>query len=155
MSKTLLSYIWKFSARQQIILLILTVVSFPILYMSLELPKQIINEAIGSSAFPVDFYGFSLGQFEYMGVLCAAFLLTVIVSGLLKMRTNIFKGTVSERLLRRFRYQLISRILRFPLPHFRRTSQGALISMVTAETEPMGSMMMMRYRVRCLPQARC
>ncbi|MEX3009179.1 ABC transporter transmembrane domain-containing protein [Hoeflea sp. TYP-13] len=141
MSPSLLSYIWKYSARQQIILLILTVISFPILYLSLELPKQIINEAIGSSAFPVEYFGFSLGQFEYMGVLCGAFLLTVIVSGVLKMRTNIFKGTVSERLLRRFRYQLISRILRFPLPHFRRTSQGALISMVTAETEPMGSMM--------------
>ncbi|MEM9105840.1 MAG: ABC transporter transmembrane domain-containing protein [Pseudomonadota bacterium] len=141
MSKTILSFIWTYSARQQIILLVLTIISFPILYISLELPKQIINEAIGSSTFPITYFGVSLDQLEYMAVLCGLFLLTVIVSGLVKMRKNIYQGTVSERLLRRFRYQLIARILRFPLPHFRRTSQGALISMVTAETEPMGAMM--------------
>lgn len=141
MSKTILSFIWTYSARQQIVLLILTIISFPILYVSLELPKQIINEAIGSTKFPVTYFGVSLNQLEYMAVLCGAFLLTVIISGVVKMRKNIYQGTVSERLLRRFRYQLIARILRFPLPHFRRTSQGALISMVTAETEPMGAMM--------------
>ncbi len=141
MSKTLLAFIWKYSARQQIILLALTILSFPILYMSLELPKQIINEAIGSTAFPIELFGLQLGQFEYLGALCIGFLLTVILSGILKMRTNIFKGIVAERLLRRFRYQLVTSILRFPLPYFRRNSQGALISMVTAEAEPLGAMM--------------
>lgn len=141
MSTSLLTFIWKYSARSQVILLILTVISFPILYMSLELPKQIINEAIGSTTFPITLYGFPLGQFEYLATLCIAFLLTVIVSGVLKMQTNIYKGVVAERLLRRFRYQLISRMLRLPLPQFRRTSQGALISMITAEAEALCTMM--------------
>ena len=141
MSTSLLTFIWKYSARSQVILLILTVISFPILYLSLELPKQIINEAIGSSTFPISMLGFSLSQFEYLASLCIAFLLTVIVSGVLKMQTNIYKGVVAERLLRRFRFQLISRMLRLPLPQFRRTSQGALISMITAEAEALCTMM--------------
>ncbi|MEM6988075.1 MAG: ABC transporter transmembrane domain-containing protein, partial [Pseudomonadota bacterium] len=47
----------------------------------------------------------------------------------------------TERLLRRFRYQLINRITRFPRPYFRNTSQGELVSMVTSEAEPMGGLM--------------
>ncbi|MEL7081780.1 MAG: hypothetical protein AAGK82_10265, partial [Pseudomonadota bacterium] len=45
------------------------------------------------------------------------------------------------RLLRRFRFQLISRMLRFPRNYFRSTSQGELVSMVTSEAEPMGGLM--------------
>ena len=59
----------------------------------------------------------------------------------MKMRINTMKGVLAERLLRRFRYTLIARILRFPQPYFERTSQGELVSMVTAESEPMGGLM--------------
>lgn len=51
------------------------------------------------------------------------------------------KGVLAERMLRRFRYHLISRVLRFPKPYFQRTSQGELVSMVTSESEPLGGMM--------------
>jgi len=51
------------------------------------------------------------------------------------------KGVLAERLLRRFRYQLLTRVLRFPKPYFRRTSQGELVSMVTSEAEPLGGIM--------------
>ncbi len=74
-------------------------------------------------------------------MLCIAFLLAVLGHGLLKMRINTMKGVLSERMLRRFRYQLIARILRFPQPYFERVSQGELVSMVTAESEPMGGLM--------------
>ena len=42
------------------------------------------------------------------------------------------------RMLRRLRYMLYARILRFPLPQFRKVSQGELIPMITAEVEPLG-----------------
>ena len=74
-------------------------------------------------------------------ILCFAFLAAVLAHGLMKMRINTMKGVLSERMLRRFRYQLISRILRFPQPYFERVSQGELVSMVTAESEPMGGLM--------------
>ncbi|MFC6670388.1 ABC transporter transmembrane domain-containing protein [Marinobacterium aestuariivivens] len=48
---------------------------------------------------------------------------------------------VGERLLRRLRYRLINHMLRFPTSRFRRTSQGELVSMVTAEVEPLSGIM--------------
>ncbi len=111
------------------------------LYLTLELPKRIINDAIGSETSTITYYGFAFEQVTFLGILCIAFLLSVLAHGLLKMRINTMKGVLSERMLRRFRYQLIARILRFPQPYFERVSQGELVSMVTAESEPMGGLM--------------
>jgi len=74
-------------------------------------------------------------------VLCFAFLATVLASGVMKMRINTMKGVLAERMLRRLRYTLISRMMRFPKPYFRTTSQGELVSMITSEAEPMGGLM--------------
>ncbi|MEM8653160.1 MAG: ABC transporter transmembrane domain-containing protein [Pseudomonadota bacterium] len=122
-------------------LLVVTLTLFPLLYLTLELPKQIINDAIGSGTPTVDAYGYQFDQITYLMILCGAFLVAVLCHGLLKMRINTMKGVLAERLLRRFRYTLIARILRFPQPYFERTSQGELVSMVTAESEPMGGLM--------------
>ena len=51
---------------------------------------------------------------------------------------NVYKGRLGERMLRRLRYQLLTRVLRFPSGHFRKVSQGELIPMITAEIEPVG-----------------
>lgn len=146
MEPTLFKYIWRFSARDQLMLLALTIGSFPLLYMTLEIPKLIVNDAIGAAGAGgaeqmVQAYGLSFTQVEYLFALCGAFLLFVILSGVVKMRINTFKGIVAERLLRRFRYMLLERIQRFPLPHFRKTSQGELVSIVTSEAEPLGGVM--------------
>jgi putative ABC transport system ATP-binding protein len=141
MERSLFSFVWKYSRSEQLILLVLTVLTFPILYATLELPKIIINDAIGAETRMVDVFGFEITQTGYLFLLCFAFLLTVIAWGLVKMRLNTMKGIMAERLLRRFRYQLITRVLRFPLPHFRRTSQGEMVSIVTSEAEPLGGLM--------------
>ncbi len=141
MEKSLFRFIWKFSKVDQLILLAVTLVTFPILYISLELPKRIINDAIGGFGEDVVLLGIALSQIQFLMILCAGFLLAVLVNGLLKMRLNTMKGVLAERLLRRFRYQLLTRILRFPRPYFRTTSQGELVSMVTSEAEPMGGLM--------------
>ena len=52
MEKTLFKFIWRYSKRDQIILLVLTAISFPFLYLSLDLPKTIINKAIGGKDVP-------------------------------------------------------------------------------------------------------
>ena len=141
MEPTLFKFIWKYSTRQQFVLLLVTLASFPFLYASLELPKRIINDAIGSRTDIIDVFGFSFTQVEYLLILCFAFLGAVLASGLMKMRINTMKGVLSERLLRRFRYQLLGRMMRFPKPYFRSTSQGELVAMVTSEAEPMGGLM--------------
>ena len=134
--------VWKFivrhSLRSQLLLLLLTIVSFPFLYLSLELPKIIINDAIDGTGFPRHFFGVELDQIPYLMVLCAIFLALVLANGGLKFANNVYRGTVGERMLRRLRFQLYQHVLRFPLPRFRRMSQGELVSMITAETEPLG-----------------
>lgn len=141
MDRTLFTFIWRHSKRDQMVLLAVTFLTFPFLYATLELPKRIINDAIGSSVNIVNVLGYEMTQVQFLLVLCFAFLAAVLAHGLLKMRLNTMKGILAERLLRRFRYQLISRVLRFPRPYFRRTSQGELVSMITSEAEPMGGLM--------------
>ncbi len=114
---------------------------FPLLYLTLELPKRIINDAIGASDDTVQVFGQDISQIGFLMLLCGLFLLAVLGHGIMKMRINTMKGVLAERLLRRLRYTLIARILRFPAPYFERTSQGELVSMVTSESEPMGGLM--------------
>jgi putative ABC transport system ATP-binding protein len=138
MERSLLSFILKYSKREQILLLIGTVVSFPFLYVSLDLPKTIINKAIGGRTFPVEFFGQQLDQIPYLLLLSGFYLILVFINGGFKYFLNVYRGVVGERMLRRLRYQLFSRVLRFPLPLFRRRSQGEIISMLTAESEDIG-----------------
>jgi len=141
MEQSIFKYIWKYSKRDQIILLLVTLLTFPLLYVSLELPKRIINDAIGGSKEGVTLLGVPFTQVEFLLILCVGFLFAVLANGLLKMRLNTMKGVLRETLLRRFRYQLLTRILRFPRSYFRNTSQGELVSMVTSEAEPLGGIM--------------
>ncbi|MFC4669025.1 ABC transporter transmembrane domain-containing protein [Seohaeicola nanhaiensis] len=138
---SLFQFIWKYSKRDQLILLGVTTTLFPLLYLTLELPKRIINDAIGPKSSVIDVFGYQVSQVTFLAILCGAFLASVLAHGLVKMRINTMKGVLSERMLRRFRYQLISRILLFPQPYFERVSQGELVSMITAESEPMGGLM--------------
>ena len=138
MEKSLYRFIWRYSARRQIVILLLTLVSFPILYMSLELPKQIVNDAIQGTDFPREFYGMEFGQIDYLLLLCLGFLGLVVLNNVVKFTLNIYKGLTGERMLRRLRYILYERMMRFRLPHFRKVSSGEIIPMITAEVEPLG-----------------
>ncbi|MBT7731095.1 MAG: ABC transporter ATP-binding protein/permease [Rhodospirillaceae bacterium] len=116
----------------------MTALSFPFLYFSLDLPKIIINKAISGKNIPSEIFGVPIDQIEYLLVLSLAFLLLVCINGGFKFYVNVFRGQLGERMLRRLRFDLLARVLRFPLPQFRRVSQGEVIQMVTAEVEPLG-----------------
>ncbi len=141
MEPTIYRFIFRYSKPQQIVLLSLTLISFPFLYFSLDLPKRIINDALGakgSTEFPVVTFGYEFTQLEYLWTLSGMFLALVFINGGFKYYINVYRGRMGELMLRRLRYELYSRILRFPLPHFRRVSQGEIIPIVTAEVEPLG-----------------
>ena len=138
MEKTLFKFIWRYSKRDQILLLVMTALSFPFLYFSLDLPKIIINKAISGKDIPSQIFGVPIDQIEYLLVLSLAFLMLVCINGAFKFYVNVFRGQLGERMLRRLRFDLLARVLRFPLPQFRRVSQGEVIQMVTAEVEPLG-----------------
>ncbi len=140
MEKGLYGFIWRYSKGYQLVILCVTIASFPLLYYALELPKIIVNDALGSKPgaepFPREYLGFQFDQMEYLLTLCGLFLLVLLINGGIMMSLFVFKGITSERLLRRLRFQLFERIHRFPLKHFQKTSQGEVTSMITAEVEP-------------------
>ena len=140
MEPTIFRFIFKYSKRQQIFLLVMTLISFPFLYFSLDLPKTIINKALHTepSSVPTSIFGYELEQIPYLMALSGAFLILVCINGGFKYYVNVFRGQLGERMLRRLRFDLYARVLRFPLPHFRRISQGEIIPMITAEVEPLG-----------------
>ncbi len=147
MQRSLFRFIWQYSRRQQVMLLALTVISFPLGFLLYDIPKAIINRAIGGEGppFSAGFFGvdivFNMAQIPFLLTLCGIFLATVLLNNALKYVLNVFKGTLAEQLLRRLRYQLYARVLRFPLPHFKRVSQGEMISMITGEGEQVGNFM--------------
>jgi hypothetical protein len=120
LAASLLRYVLQFSLPQQMLLILLTVASLPVYYASLDLPKQIVDRAIGGA--PTDFpkavalSGIELGSFsqvQYLAFLSGLFLLAVLVSGGLKYALNVYKGRLGEGTLRRLRAELLGRILRF------------------------------------------
>jgi putative ABC transport system ATP-binding protein len=137
MTRSIFRYILQHSLRAQILILIMTVVSLPFLYATLELPKLIINDALATGGMR-DVYGFEVGQVGYLFVLTSVFLALVLINGAFKYVINVYKGIVGERMLRRLRYDLYARVMRFPLPYFRRISSGEIVAMITAEVEAIG-----------------
>ncbi len=149
MPHSLYGFILRHSKKEQLVLLILALVSYPFLYYSYDQPKEIVNHIKnvtvhakqhgsieGYAATSV--FGMPLEAVPYLGYLCAIFLVLTLINGGFKYYINVFKGRLGERMLRRLRYELYSRVLRFPLPHFKKVSSGEIIPMITSEVEPLG-----------------
>ena len=72
MEKSLFGFIWKYSARQQIFILMVTVLTYPVVYVLLELPKLIVNDAVQGDNFPRTILGVDFDQVPYLLLLCFA-----------------------------------------------------------------------------------
>ncbi|MDY0882028.1 ABC transporter transmembrane domain-containing protein [Dongia soli] len=161
MDRNLFKYIWRNSWRDQLAILAIVLISQVFYFISLDLPKQIVNNAIQGEAFkgkptapflrltlgPYDwlglpkatlFDGFQLDRVNYLIALCCSFLFFVVLNGWLKQRVQTEKGRLGERMLRRLRYELFDRILRFPFSHFRKVKQAEIATMIKDEVEPLG-----------------
>ena len=147
MQPTLFGFVRAHSWKQQLAILALTLVSLPFFYLWVELPKRIVDDALGGPPGPRDLFGMELARLDFLLALCLIFLALVIVNGVFKYIINVYKGIVGERMLRRLRYELYHRILRFPPSHFRVVSQGQLVQMVNAEVEPLGGFIGDAYAV--------
>ena len=162
MEPNLFRYIWQHSRREQLGILFLVALSLPFYFLMLNLPKDIVNRGIQGQGFagPTDtqtflrtpvplsetltgeqlfiYEGVALDQTALLLALSFVFLALVIANGLFKFVINTAKGRMGERVLRRLRYQLVDRLLRFPLPHLRRVKQAEAATMVKDEVEPLG-----------------
>jgi len=162
MEPNIFKYIWHYSKAEQIRILLVVVVSLPFYFVALDLPKSIVNEGImgegffgpGSEqpflAFDVPFGemltgeavplfdGFMMDQPTLLIALSLAFLLMVLFNGGFKYVINTNKGRMGERMLRRLRYELADRILRFPILQVRKVKQAEVATMIKDEIEPLG-----------------
>ncbi len=159
MERSLAKYIWKHTRSHQFWILAVVAFSMVPYFLSLNLPKQIVNGPIQGTGFEtatatepfmhltitLPFIGqitlFEGIQLERVGMLIAlsgVFLLLVIVNGLFKFYINTYKGRLGERLLRRVRFELVDMVLRFPPDHFKRIKNAEIASMIKDEIEPLG-----------------
>jgi putative ABC transport system ATP-binding protein len=162
MEPNIFKYVWRHSRGEQIAILLLVLASLPFYYFSLNLPKQIVNQGIQGQGFDQPgatqpflaldlpfgeeifgravqlFDGFQLVQPDMLLALSFGFLALVLVNGMFKLVINTRKGRLGERLLRRLRFELADRILRFPLPQLRRVKPSEMATMIKDEVEPLG-----------------
>jgi putative ABC transport system ATP-binding protein len=143
MDRSLFGFIIRFSKRDQLMIVPLVVATMVVYYLTLDLPKTIINKAIQGGAFPqpdatARILGFDLPRIEYLFALSILFLALIVLNGWLKFQINTMKGWMGERMLRRLRYSLYDFILRFPLARFRRVKAAEMATMIKDEVEPLG-----------------
>ncbi len=162
MEPNLFKYIWHHSRRDQLAILLLVVLSMPFYFLSLDLPKMIVNQGILGQGFPDPtankpflpielpfgefltgapvtlFDGFSLRQEEFLLSLTFSYVILYLINSGFKYTINTGKGRLGERMLRRLRYELSDRLLRFPIPHMRRVKQAEVATMIKDEVEPLG-----------------
>lgn len=162
MDKNLFRYIWRHSRRDQLIVCAVVLASLPFYFLSLDLPRRIVNEAIQGRAFEggqrtvtfLDlsfdlpaflgggtvtlFDGFEVGRYGLLYGLSAIFLLLVMVNGGFKYVINIAKGALGERMLRRIRFDLFNLILRFTPEALRHVRPAEAATIVKDEVEPIG-----------------
>ncbi|MGE0154869.1 MAG: ABC transporter transmembrane domain-containing protein [Reyranellaceae bacterium] len=170
MEKSLFRYVWRHTKAEQFSILLIIILAQVFYFLSLNIPKNIVNEAIQGRSFPKDaaghvvegsttnfftidipipgflsdigsirvFDGFALEQIPYLFALSFLFLAMVIINGQFKLNINTMKGRMGERMLRRLRYELFDRVMRFPQNHFRKVKQAEIATMVKDEVEPLG-----------------
>ena len=161
MQRNLFSYIWRYSKPEQLVILTLVLAAQVFYFLSLSVPKSIVNNGISGNAFrnneTIRFFvvqldlrnvmpgwvwhiydGFRVNQMTYLFIMSFVYLAAVIINGHFKKVINTQKGRMGERMLRRLRYELYDRILRFPSAHFRKVKQAELATMIKDEVEPLG-----------------
>ena len=162
MSKSLFRYIWQYSKRDQLIIFAVVLLSLPFYYISLDLPRKIVNEAIQGRAFEngkmtatfLDvvlnwpkwlgggstqlFEGFEVGRLQLLYGLSLLFLFFVLVNGLIKYWINVEKGALGERMMRRLRFELFAYALRFTPEALRNVRSAEAATIIKDEVEPIG-----------------
>lgn len=160
--KPLFAYIWEHSRREQLLILLVVLLSFPFYFYSLDLPKYIVSDAIQGRAFAAGkteavlfhlaltlpgflggahvelFSGISLSRLPYLFALSALFLLLVVINGVFKYIINMRKGALGERLLQYLRFDLFSLLLRFSPEALRNVKASEAATIIKDEVEPIG-----------------
>lgn len=125
MVTNLYRYIWKVSARDQVLLSLLAVAIFLIELVPLELQRRIVNGAVEGQGF------------AFVATLCLVYAAVELVHGGLKLVMNVYRGAVGEAANRRLRMQI------HPPSTAASTNaapaEGVKISIIVSEVESVGA----------------
>ena len=130
----LFSSVLRYSRKQQVLMILLSLIALPILYLTLELPKQIVNNALNSERFPVDVFGRDVDQVTFLMLLSGLYLMAIMLIGINKYVLNVFKGYVAERFLRRFRLFVYRQWRNDPVAR----DKSEIVPILAQEVEPVG-----------------
>jgi ABC-type bacteriocin/lantibiotic exporter with double-glycine peptidase domain len=123
MVKDLYRYIWKVSARDQVLLSLLAVSLFLIELVPLELQRRIVNGAVDGRGW------------EFVGTLCLVYVGVALLHGGLKLVMNVYRGSVSEAANKRLRLQMNPPATAAAAAP---AEEGVKISMIVSEVESVG-----------------
>jgi len=126
MVKDLYRYIWKVSARDQVLLSLLAVTLFLLELVPLELQRRIVNGAVEARGW------------ELVGTLCLVYVAVAIVHGSLKLVMNVYRGSVSEAANKRLRTRMNPAATPNSAEAAVPGGEGVKISMIVSEVESVG-----------------
>ena len=119
---------------RQIVLLLGAAAAMPTLYLTLEIPKHIINHAISAGQKIIEIGGVKFSQVEFLVALCILYLASLLINGSIKYWLNVYQGRVSELLIRRLRLMVYRGWRHNGQPGGR----SQLIPIIVQEVEPVG-----------------
>jgi len=122
----LFRYVFVVSWRHQIALVALTVITFLLEIVPLEIQRRVINNLVKER------------PFQLVIVLCAAYAGAVLIQGATKLSLNIYRGWVGENATRDLRRQVIGYSGTARAVAFGAEARGIGTAMIVAEVEPIG-----------------
>ena len=119
-------YIWKVSGRHQVFLSLIAVALFVVQLVPLELQRRIINHATERA------------EYGAIAMLCAVYLIVVLVQGGLKYALNMYRGSVSEAANQRLRLEVNPAAKAGVAEASGAQDEGVALSIIVSEVEAVG-----------------
>lgn len=145
LERTLLLYVLDTTWRRQMLIITVSALGLPFYYLSLEIPKVLVNQVFGAkdggANLATKLFGIALPQAGAVTLLVAlslGYLAAMLIYELSKMWANIAKGLLAEAMIKRLRvtvYRLTQNLTPKKLADL---SGGRLVAMAVVETEPIG-----------------
>ena len=129
--RELYAYVWRSSASQQIVLIVLAIIAAVLATAPLELQRHIINTLAGHE------------QYERLGWLCGGYLIAALVIGGLKYIVNIKSAGLGEFTIRSLREEVLRNPSSAANPdatpdESRKNRSGALVTTISSQAEAVG-----------------
>ena len=133
--RALFSWIFYKNVKLQILLVLIITVTVFARVLPLEMQKRVVNEAI------------NLRDIDLLLLYCGIYLAAVLTASGLKFLTNMVQVVISQRATAYMRKSLYHYILTLPLPFFRNTQPGMVVSSLINELTTPGNFVGMAVAV--------